>query len=181
MKAALKNIKNFLRNVFQMDIYSFKVLKLMWTFKHIPVIIDPTKNPGYAALISRDIGFKKGTKTPVKLKVPIPMAIVFSGAIKKENRLSIYLHELGHYLDVENMKKLPLSTLEIRAWEKAFELSRQYNIPIKPELVKQSLTSYGISKSSIKESELNKHILLEDDDAEIIKRAKYNMSFLGKS
>lgn len=149
MKAVLKNLKMFLLNVILFDNYSLKVLKLLWDYKHIPIFINPM-NLDAGALISRDIGFNKKLNKMVKLKVPKPIAIMLGQTTKKEKRLTVYLHELGHYEDRKNMKKLSREELEVRAWEEAIKLSNKYNIPIDVTSAQKALQSYKVSSVKLK-------------------------------
>lgn len=149
MKAVLKNLKTYILNVLLFDNYSLKVLKLLWDYKHIPIFIDAL-NSEAGALISRDIGYNKKLKKMVKLKVPKPVAIILGLTYNKQYRLTTYLHELGHYEDRTNMKKLTLQELEVRAWEEAIKLSNKYNISIDYNTAQKALQSYKVSSVELK-------------------------------
>lgn len=150
---AIDNLLNYLTNVFVVRIFSFNMLRLLWKYKHIPIIRDFTKHPEFGAFVARDVGINRKTRLPVKLKVPIPIGIVLGVTRNKQIVTNIILHELGHYEDREYMKKLPKQELEVRAWEKALLLAKDFNLTIEPKFAQQALNSYDVSSVTLKSLE----------------------------
>jgi hypothetical protein len=150
---AIDALLNYLDNVFTVRIFSFGMLRLLWTYKHIPIMRDFTKPREFGAFMSRGIGINRKTGLPVKLKVPIPVAIVLGTTTNKQVVTNILLHELGHYEDREAMKKTETQELEVRAWEKALELSKKYNLYLDPKAAQAALNSYKVSSVKLKSLE----------------------------
>lgn len=153
MKAALKNFKTYIFNVLMFDNYSLKVLKLLWDYKHIPIMRDFTKPREFGALILRDVGISRKTGLPVKLKIPLPVGIVLGTTMNKQVAINILLHELGHYEDIAQLKKLSAQEVEVQAWEKALDISKKYGIYIDPVGAQIALNSYKVSSVKLKSLE----------------------------
>lgn len=150
---AIDNLLNYLTNVFIVRIFSLGMLRLLWTYKHIPIMRDITKHPEFGAFMARDVGINRKTGRPVKLKVPLPVGILIGTTKNKQIVTTILLHELGHYEDRAQLKKFSKQELEVRAWEKALELSKNYNLYIDPTFAQAALNSYKVSSIKLKSLE----------------------------
>lgn len=150
---AVHSLLDFLTNVFVVRIFSFGMIRLLWTYKHIPIMRDFTKPREFGAFMSRDMGINRKTGLPVKLKVPLPVGIVLGTTMNKQVVTNILLHELGHYEDITQLKKLSPQEVEVRAWEKALDLSKKYGIYIDPIGAQIALNSYKVSSVKLKSLE----------------------------
>lgn len=149
---AISILLNYLNNVFTVQIFSLGMLRLLWNYKHIPIIRNYAPGP-FGALISRDMGVNRESGFLVTLKVPIPVLIALGTTRNKQVVTNILLHELGHYEDREAMKKTPKQELEVRAWEKALDISKKYGIYIDPVGAQIALNSYKVSSVKLKSLE----------------------------
>lgn len=150
---AIDNLLNYLDNVLTVRIFSLGMLRLLWTYKHIPIMRDFTKPREFGAFMSRDVGINRKTGKPVKLKIPLPVGIVLGVTRDKQVVTNILLHELGHYEDRAAILKTPQQELEVRAWEKALELSKKYNLYLDPKAAQAALNSYKVSSIKLKSLE----------------------------